>query len=269
MLLSPALATVWAPRLKRVVLDEIHSISAEEGGAIWEQVLLLNPAPIIALSATVGVRPLSPIYSRHVFDSAWFRLPSDSPPGSSPSRRTVVVNTRSSSSTFCSSPFPSNAADAVALTYSHQRYNALRKFAYVPDLPVKKIGTLQERKPKPGVFAHVHPVASLGLGVATLPNDLALEPSDTLSLWQAMVDSGAEVDPALNPATYFAKTPSIAIRDGTLRVRTHPSLDLQLMSFSSTSDCLREGLEDCSRQLDERPGSAGGRVAVQEGRRDV
>ena len=36
MLLSPALATVWAPRLKRVVLDEIHSISAEEGGAIWE-----------------------------------------------------------------------------------------------------------------------------------------------------------------------------------------------------------------------------------------
>lgn len=36
MLLSPALAAVWTPRIKRIIVDEIHSISEEEGGAIWE-----------------------------------------------------------------------------------------------------------------------------------------------------------------------------------------------------------------------------------------
>jgi superfamily II RNA helicase len=55
MLLSPALSKTWAPRIRRIIVDEIHSISEEEGGAIWEQVLLMNPAPIIGLSATVGV----------------------------------------------------------------------------------------------------------------------------------------------------------------------------------------------------------------------
>ncbi|KAL8287587.1 hypothetical protein RQP46_003445 [Phenoliferia psychrophenolica] len=174
MLLSPALATVWAPRLKRVVLDEIHSISAEEGGAIWEQVLLLNPAPIIALSATVGAPERF---------SAWLES------------------------------VEKNRGRKYSFIEHHQRFNALRKFAYAPELPVKKIGTLQDRKPQPDVFAHVHPIASLGLGIATLPDDLALEPRDTLSLWQAMVATGADVDPSLNPTTYFAKTPSVAIRD--------------------------------------------------------
>lgn len=55
MLLSPSLAAVWTPRIRRVILDEVHSISDDEGGAIWEQVLLMNPAPLIGLSATVGV----------------------------------------------------------------------------------------------------------------------------------------------------------------------------------------------------------------------
>mgnify|MGYP001581928766 len=36
MLLNPALASVWSPRIKRIIVDEIHSISEEEGGAIWE-----------------------------------------------------------------------------------------------------------------------------------------------------------------------------------------------------------------------------------------
>lgn len=36
MLLSPGLASVWTPRLRRVIVDEVHSISEVEGGAIWE-----------------------------------------------------------------------------------------------------------------------------------------------------------------------------------------------------------------------------------------
>ncbi|KAG1807233.1 hypothetical protein EV424DRAFT_1474227 [Suillus variegatus] len=45
---------IWTPRLKYVVLDEIHTIGQQEGGAVWEQILLLCPCPIIGLSATVG-----------------------------------------------------------------------------------------------------------------------------------------------------------------------------------------------------------------------
>jgi len=53
MLLNPALAKIWTPRIRRVIVDEIHAV-AEEGSGMWEQVLLMNPAPIIGLSATVG-----------------------------------------------------------------------------------------------------------------------------------------------------------------------------------------------------------------------
>lgn len=35
MLLNPALARVWTPRIRRIIVDEIHAI-AEEGGGLWE-----------------------------------------------------------------------------------------------------------------------------------------------------------------------------------------------------------------------------------------
>ncbi|KLO14115.1 P-loop containing nucleoside triphosphate hydrolase protein [Schizopora paradoxa] len=54
MLLSPPLAKLWTPRIKRIILDEIHSIGQQEGGAVWEQILLLAPCPIVGLSATIG-----------------------------------------------------------------------------------------------------------------------------------------------------------------------------------------------------------------------
>ncbi len=40
--------------VKRIIFDEVHCISQAEDGVIWEQLLLLAPCPIIALSATVG-----------------------------------------------------------------------------------------------------------------------------------------------------------------------------------------------------------------------
>ena len=53
MMLSPELAKVWAPRIKRIILDEIHTLGSQPGG-VWEQILLLSRCPIIGLSATVG-----------------------------------------------------------------------------------------------------------------------------------------------------------------------------------------------------------------------
>lgn len=54
MLMSPTNAKSWAPRVRRIIFDEIHSIGQAEDGVVWEQLLLLAPCPIIALSATVG-----------------------------------------------------------------------------------------------------------------------------------------------------------------------------------------------------------------------
>ncbi|PVG01333.1 P-loop containing nucleoside triphosphate hydrolase protein, partial [Serendipita vermifera] len=53
MLLSPVLAKVWTPRIKRIILDEIHTLGTQPGG-VWEQIILLARCPIIGLSATVG-----------------------------------------------------------------------------------------------------------------------------------------------------------------------------------------------------------------------
>ena len=65
MLLSPQLARAWTPKIKRyvlifygvdqrltvcsgsIILDEIHSIGQQEGGAVWEQIILLAPCPIV------------------------------------------------------------------------------------------------------------------------------------------------------------------------------------------------------------------------------
>jgi hypothetical protein len=57
MLMSPSNASKpgsWARRVKRIIFDEVHCIGQAEDGVIWEQLLLLAPCPIIALSATVG-----------------------------------------------------------------------------------------------------------------------------------------------------------------------------------------------------------------------
>jgi ATP-dependent RNA helicase DDX60 len=63
MLLSPSNArsehssSAWSRRIKRIIFDEVHCIGQSEDGVIWEQLLLLSPCPIIALSATVGNAP--------------------------------------------------------------------------------------------------------------------------------------------------------------------------------------------------------------------
>jgi superfamily II RNA helicase len=57
MLLAPSNATgnnAWSKRVRRIIFDEVHCIGQADDGIIWEQLLLMAPCPIIALSATVG-----------------------------------------------------------------------------------------------------------------------------------------------------------------------------------------------------------------------
>ncbi|KAF2075877.1 hypothetical protein CYY_002813 [Polysphondylium violaceum] len=45
--------TSFIQRIKYVIFDEVHTI-ASASGAVWERLLLFNPSPFLALSATIG-----------------------------------------------------------------------------------------------------------------------------------------------------------------------------------------------------------------------
>ncbi|KAF8241270.1 P-loop containing nucleoside triphosphate hydrolase protein [Wilcoxina mikolae CBS 423.85] len=156
MLMSPANAKNWAPRVKRIIFDEVHSVGNAEDGVVWEQLLLLAPCPIIALSATVG--------NPHEF-SEWLKTTQSS----------LNIKLR-------------------MIQYPH-RYSDLRKFIYRPP---KSLGTGNYRfaglgqmmqygqiDGTPG-FDVIHPVAALVDSTHGMPDDLALEPGDSLRLYLAM-----------------------------------------------------------------------------------
>lgn len=154
MLLSPSNARGWSAQVKTIIFDEIHSIGNAEDGVIWEQLLLLAPCPIIALSATVG--------NPEQF-SSW------------------LASTQKSA-----------GYELTMIKHPH-RYSDLRKFIFHPPkrfafsgLPKKtSFATLG----LDGVdhLSFIHPVASLVNKSRGIPDDLSLEARDCLSLWHAMV----------------------------------------------------------------------------------
>jgi superfamily II RNA helicase len=70
MLLTPSLARAWTPRIKRIILDEIHMLGSQKGG-VWEHILMLCTAPIIGLSATVGEAEVFNDVSIFLFNSCY------------------------------------------------------------------------------------------------------------------------------------------------------------------------------------------------------
>ncbi|KAF4635469.1 hypothetical protein G7Y89_g2618 [Cudoniella acicularis] len=152
MLLSPSNAKSWAPRVRRIIFDEIHSIGQAEDGVVWEQLLLLAPCPIIALSATVG--------NPGQFND-W------------------LIETQKSS------------GSELKMIQHHTRYSDLRKYMYEPPKSFKFSGLGKSYGVGLGLdgltgFEEFHPVASLVDKSRGMPDDLALEPRDCLSLWKAM-----------------------------------------------------------------------------------
>jgi len=152
MLLAPTNAKSWAPRVKRIIFDEIHSIGQAEDGVVWEQLLLLAPCPIIALSATVG-NPTE--------FSDW------------------LAETQKASGT------------KLTMIQHSTRYSDLRKYLYEPPLTFSFTGLGKSHDAGLGLdgvpdLTYFHPVASLVDKSRGMPDDLALEPRDCLLLWKAM-----------------------------------------------------------------------------------
>lgn len=153
MLMSPSNANSWATRVKRIIFDEIHSIGQAEDGVVWEQLLLLAPCPIIALSATVG-------------NPAQFN--------------DWLTETQKSSGT------------ELKMIQHTTRYSDLRKYMYEPPKSFTFTGLGKSFGVGLGLdglvgFKAFHPVASLVDKSRGMPDDLALEPRDCLALWKAMV----------------------------------------------------------------------------------
>ncbi|KAL9088868.1 MAG: hypothetical protein Q9159_002831 [Coniocarpon cinnabarinum] len=174
MLLSPANAASWSPKVKRIIFDEIHSIGQAEDGIVWEQLLLIAPCPIIALSATVG--------NPDEF-SDWLQ-----------STQKSVGN------------------ELVVIQHPH-RYSDLRKYTYLPrkDTPLEQLpdidafGELGLDKDEKA-FAVMHPVSTLVNKSRGVPADFSLEPRECLALWKAMKKAETpeyQVDENLSPLTFF------------------------------------------------------------------
>ncbi|ATY61484.1 DEAD DEAH box [Cordyceps militaris] len=177
MLLAPSNAEndrSWSARVKRIIFDEIHCIGQAEDGVVWEQLLLLAPCPIIALSATVG-NPLEFMQWLEACEKGKGR-------------------------------------DMEMIVHS-SRYSDLRKFLYRPPenlvvfrglLPVEGLQTpgLDEGSGEGQSFDFIHPIVSLTNRNRGSIDDISLEPRDCMSLWRCMSkhqNKDYPVDNALHP----------------------------------------------------------------------
>ncbi|KAH0428180.1 DEAD/DEAH box helicase [Colletotrichum camelliae] len=235
MLLAPSNAkksNSWSHRVKRIIFDEVHCIGQAEDGIIWEQLLLLAPCPIIALSATVG----NPLEFKE-----W------------------VAGTQKA-----------KGFDLEMVVHS-ARYSDLRKFMYQPpDMKQWKFDGLEpvERLPTPGLdvegirsdrFVFVHPVGSIVDKSKDTLNDVSLEPRDCIQLWEAMIECANDsypVERRLEPASALpdvVKKSDVVVWEVALKEQLHtwmadpsspyPDLRKKFDAFSKPSTNVEKTIE--------------------------
>ncbi|KAK3389647.1 hypothetical protein B0H63DRAFT_409476 [Podospora didyma] len=178
LLLAPSNAQnpkSFSMRIKRIIFDEVHSIGQSDEGIIWEQLLLLAPCPIIALSATVA----NPLEFKD-----WLE-------------RTQKAK-----------------GNDLEMVIHNSRYSDLRKFIHAPPTSnfteftgldaVERIGVPgldAEGKDSP-MFMFVHPIGSIVDKTRETLNDATLEPRDCFTLWKCLVQNENDkhkVDGSLAP----------------------------------------------------------------------
>ncbi|TGJ82191.1 hypothetical protein E0Z10_g6577 [Xylaria hypoxylon] len=181
MLLSPANANSWSKRIKRIIFDEVHCIGQADDGIIWEQLLLMAPCPIIALSATVG-------NPEEFYE--WLRI----------SQISKGFNFR--------------------MITHNTRYSDLRAFHYAPPEDFEFKGLRRaDQFPVPGLdrpnrttssFQFIHPIATLVNRTGVDLEELSLEPRDALTLWEEMNKFQTKIfplDDSLHPSQVFSGIP--------------------------------------------------------------
>ncbi|KAJ7608765.1 hypothetical protein FB45DRAFT_1128535 [Roridomyces roridus] len=145
------------------------TIGQQDGGSVWEEIILMAPCPIIGLSATIG-------------------SPEDF-------------------SDWLGSVQRAHGFEYRAIIHPH-RYSHLRKFYYDlndDNVPAFRGLHLHEDSQR---SRFLHPISLLSFGSRSFPEDLSLEAADTLSLYRAMAKHAANSDSAdLEPQTFFGSQP--------------------------------------------------------------
>jgi hypothetical protein len=227
MLLAPSHAKSWSKRIKWIIFDEVHCIGQAEDGLIWEQLLLMAPCPIIALSATIG--------NAEAFN-AW------------------LASTQKA------------AGHELVMVQHPHRYSDLRKFVYTPpkrldtsaDLPLPtQRAFAQLGLHETGNFIFLHPVASLTNRTRGLPSDLTFEARDCFTLWQCMSKHQTKqfpMDKSLEPSAILPevvkKADIIAWQAGLKTV-----LSKWMADESSPFDAVRKELSQSLAGLAQLPSS--------------
>ncbi|KAF4979437.1 hypothetical protein FZEAL_4361 [Fusarium zealandicum] len=160
MLLAPNNASSpssWSRRVKRIIFDEVHCIGQADDGVIWEQLLLLAPCPIIALSATVG-------NPNDLKD--WLAI-SEARKGNE--MKMIVHNVRYS--------------DLRKFTYEPPKEFVFKELKQSPRLPVPGLDEGDTISPN---FKFIHPVVALKDRNRAVLDDVTLEARDCLTLWNHM-----------------------------------------------------------------------------------
>ncbi|KAJ3140597.1 hypothetical protein HDU90_007898 [Geranomyces variabilis] len=169
LMLQPDVASLWAPRLKCIIFDEIHTVAKMSEGVVWEQNLMLCPCPIIALSATVGNPDEFAQWLQDLSAAKGHRL--------------------------------------EMIRHAH-RFSDLRKFVYAPT-KFQQFKGLDDRSVRNTTsIVHLHPISALASGSTTIPDDMHLESHECLMLYEAMHcerTDRAKLDDSLDPEAYFGK----------------------------------------------------------------
>jgi ATP-dependent RNA helicase DDX60 len=169
-------------RLYSIILDEIHSIGQQEGGAVWEQIILLAPCPIMFVT-----RP----WLQHITDFVDSGL-------------SATVGAPEIFNTWLGAVQEAHGYKHSFISHPH-RYSHLRKFTYALQLEPNEFRGLDVYK-STNRARFLHPIASLSFGVRSLPTDLALEASDALKLYNALVLCGDAISfdlRSLEPTVFF------------------------------------------------------------------
>lgn len=152
MLLSPSNRD-WVPKVKTIIFDEVHSISASEDGVVWEQLLMMAPCQIIALSATVG--------NPEAF-GAWLQSTQEA----KGSRFRIIKH--------------------------EHRFSDLRKYSFCSETNRAFQGLSKPQALSPiglentKTFEYLHPISALTSSARGIPADLALESRDCALFFDAL-----------------------------------------------------------------------------------
>lgn len=215
MLLTPSNAKSWSERVKWIIFDEVHCIGQAEDGLVWEQLLLLAPCPIIALSATIG--------NPNEFN-AWLQ-----------STQRAIGN------------------DLQMVSHPH-RYSDLRKFFYSPPKTFKFEGLSENRAfAQLGLdgcreFTFIHPVASLSNRARGMPHDFSLEARDCFTLWQSMAKHQTDKYPISKDLDPSAALPAVVTKKDIIQWEAGLK-DLLRKWLADTSSPFEDVFKDLNKDL--------------------